>query len=127
MMSSHRKIQVPVGILYSWTYPTVNPYSCGVDVCSLGCSWDGLLRYSSLTDLNKTGIWSVQSRRGLWPKVMDNVSIWTMVAVMNSRIKPTDASALNEEYNHGVTIAHRQSIGKEVHDARCPMALNSGC
>ena len=77
MMSSHTKIQVPVGILYSWMYPTVNPYSCGVDVCSLGCSWDDLLGYSPLTDLNKTKIWLVQVERSLWAKVMDNVSIWT--------------------------------------------------
>jgi len=30
------KRQVPVGLLYRWMYPTVNPYSGGVGVCSLG-------------------------------------------------------------------------------------------
>jgi hypothetical protein len=30
------KRQVPVGLLYRWMYPTVNPYSGGVGVCSFG-------------------------------------------------------------------------------------------
>jgi len=30
------KRQVPVGLLYRWMYPTVNPYSGGLGVCSLG-------------------------------------------------------------------------------------------
>ena len=40
-MSKQTKIHVPVGILYRWMYPTVNPYSCGVEVCSLAYPWEG--------------------------------------------------------------------------------------
>jgi len=29
MMSKQTKIHVPIGILYRWMYPAVNPYSCG--------------------------------------------------------------------------------------------------
>ncbi len=37
MMSKQTKRYVPVGILYRWTHPTVNPYSCGVEVGLLAC------------------------------------------------------------------------------------------
>ena len=41
MMSNHTKIHVPVGILYRWMYPTVNPTPAGMEGCSLVCPWDG--------------------------------------------------------------------------------------
>jgi hypothetical protein len=61
---------------------------------------------------------------------MDNVSIWLMVEdIINSahhtRI-PAKPSAMNEEYNWTVHRVDRQYTGEEVHDARCPTALDFG-
>ena len=56
-MSQQTKRQVPVGILYRWTYPTVNPYSCGVEVCSLVCPCEGRYPFMTYdtTDLTQDG------------------------------------------------------------------------
>ena len=61
---------------------------------------------------------------------MDNVSIWLMVEVMiiaphHTRIS-AKTSAMNEEYNRTGHRVDRQYTGEEVHDARCPIALNVG-
>ena len=54
MMSTHTKLHVPVGILYRWMYPTVNPYSCGVAVCLLACPRDSHSPYISQYHPTKT-------------------------------------------------------------------------
>ena len=61
---------------------------------------------------------------------MDNVLIWLMVEVIiiaprHTRI-PAKPSSMNEEYNRTVHGVDRQYTGEEVHDARCPTALNFG-
>jgi len=39
---------------------------------------------------------------------------------------PAKTSAMNEEYNRTVHSGDRQYTGEEVHDARCPTAINFG-
>ena len=61
---------------------------------------------------------------------MDNVSIWLMIEVIiialhHARI-PAKTSVMNEEYNRTVHRVDRPYTGEEVHDARCPTALNFG-
>ncbi len=63
-MSQQTKRQVLVGILYRWMHPTVNPYSCGVDGCSLVCRWDGRHPFAK----GNTTRFRLEGKKNLWSK-----------------------------------------------------------
>ena len=48
-----------------------------------------------------------------------------IIAPHHTRIS-AKTSAMNEEYNRTGHRVDRQYTGEEVHDARCPIALNVG-
>jgi hypothetical protein len=53
MMSTQTKIHIPMGILYRWMYPTVNPYSCGDGSVFTCVPMGRLASISSRTDLTR--------------------------------------------------------------------------
>jgi hypothetical protein len=55
------------------------------------------------------------------------IFFWPIGEVVIEPLHTPETSALNEEYNQAVHRGDRQDTGEEVHDARCPTALNIGC